>query len=642
MEDPIPRMKIAEHVTQRDSLARALPGGFGIMLRRLASTSVAAFFCLQIGACASCDIEGVYLNQAGFYAEDAKRAIIASPSTSPLPWQLIDDDGEERASGRTRVFGDDPVSGDHVHQADFGHFRGEGHGFRLTSGCAESHRFAIGRAPYSRLKYDALLYFYHNRSGVPIDAEHGGGATWARPAGHERDVATCRSDIDKHGNRWPGCDYSLDLTGGWYDAGDHGKYVVNGGITVWTLLNLYERQQLLKKGDAFSDGHTSIPEAGNDINDLLDEVRFELEFLLRMQAPAGATARVPVDVKRNRANLEFTRIDASGMAHHKIGDEEWTAVPTPPHLADERRVLYPVSTAATLNLAATGAQCARIWRTIDKDFSGRCYAAAERAYAAALRNPSVYFVADFSGSGMYADSKLADEFFWAAAELFVTTGEEAYEEALRASPQFAAPMNREPAWPRVAPLGLISLALIPNALEHQEVDALRKQIVAAADRFRAEREHSGYHIPSATSAYAWGSNSNILNRALVLALAHDFTGDNRYRDAVIDAMDYILGRNPLDQSYVSGYGARPMRNPHHRFWAPSVDAKLPPPPPGALSGGPNSTNPAGEVAKALIDGGCAPQTCWRDDIRAYALNEVAINWNAPLVWVAAYLDEEPR
>src|SRR5690606_19365597 len=129
----------------------------------------------------------------------------------------------------------------------------------------------------------------------------------------------------------------------------------------------------------------------------------------------------------------------------------------------------------------------------------------------------------------------------------------------------------------------------------------------------------------------WGSNSNILNRAIILALAHDFTGNEEYRSAVIDAMDYVLGRNPLDQSYVAGYGERPLQNPHHRFWAPSLDPSLPPPPPGALSGGPNSTSAPDVVAQELREKECAPQTCWRDDIRAYSLNEVAINWNAPLV-----------
>jgi endoglucanase len=348
---------------------------------------------------------------------------------------------------------------------------------------------------------------------------------------------------------------------------------------------------------------------------------------------------VPVGIKQSQKNLPFTKIDASGMAHHKIGDENWTALATPPHLDDQRRVLYPVSTAATLNLAATAAQCARIWRDIDRAFAEHCLSAAERAYAAAVRNPEVYFIADFSGSGLYGDTRLSDEFFWAAAELFVTTGDAEYYAALRGSRHFAARIKQEPSWPRVVALGMISLALVPNALERDDVRALRQRIVAAAKRFSAERKKSGYHIPFASKKYRWGSNSNVLNRAVVLALAYDFTGEDEYRDGVIDAMDYILGRNPLDQSFVSGYGERPLRHPHHRFWARSVDGDLPPPPPGALSGGPNSTYSADKVAKALIDDGCAPQTCWTDDVRAYSMNEVAINWNAPLVWVAAFLDE---
>jgi len=590
---------------------------------------------------ATCDEPGasIHLNQVGFYTDGQKRAVISSQAETPLEWRLTDGSGEVRLRGRTWVFGDDPVSGDHVHLVDFSEYGEPGHGYRVESGCARSHSFVIGTAPYGDLKYDALSYFYHNRSGVPIDQSYAGGKEWARPAGHVRDIATCRKGRDGHGNRWPGCKYKLDLTGGWYDAGDHGKYVVNGGISVWTLLNLYERQRLLEKGDPFADGHTSIPEAGNGVNDLLDEVRFELEFLLRMQAPRGTTARVPVDIKQNGPRLEFSSIDASGMAHHKIGDENWTAVPTPPHLDKERRVLFPVSTAATLNLAATAAQCARIWREVDEDFAERCLEAAALAWSAANRNPKVYFIADFSGSGLYGDSNLDDEFFWAAAELFATTGDPLYRDALRKLPYFTAPMTREPAWPRVAELGMISLALVPNGLRRQVISSLRGRIVAAADFFRDERLRSGYRIPFATDRYTWGSNSNILNRAIVLALAHDFTGDDEYRNAAIDAMDYILGRNPLDQSYVSGYGKRPLTNPHHRFWAPSADSKLPLPPPGALSGGPNSTNPADKVAAELIGSKCAPQRCWRDDIRAYSLNEVAINWNAPLVWVTTYLDE---
>ena len=586
---------------------------------------------------AACEDIAVHLNQVGFYPDGAKRAVISSPSPAALEWKLKDDEGETVHRGATSVFGEDAASGEHVHLVDFSGYFGKGEEFRIESGCASSHPFVIKDAAYGELKFDAFMYFYHNRSNVPIEAPFAG-TEWARPAGHPREEATCRSDVDAHGNHWPGCDYTLDVTGGWYDAGDHGKYVVNAGITVWTLLNAYERQKALRKPDTFADARAAIPEANNGINDLLDEVRVELDFLLRMQAPKEATAHVPVGVKANQEELPFDTIDASGMAHHKIADENWTPLPVPPHLDDQTRVLYPVSTAATLNLSATAAQCARIWRTIDESFAARCLDAAARAYDAAERNPEVYFIADFEGSGMYGDSNLEDEFFWAAAELFVTTGEDRYYEALSSSPHYRAPIRAEPSWPRVAQLGVISLALLPNQLSSEEVEALRARLLNAAIRFREQRRKSGYHIPY-NGAYPWGSNSNILNRAIILALAHDFTGNEEYRSAVIDAMDYVLGRNPLDQSYVAGYGERPLQNPHHRFWAPSLDPSLPPPPPGALSGGPNSTSAPDVVAKELREMACAPQTCWRDDIRAYSLNEVAINWNAPLVWVATWLDE---
>lgn len=583
----------------------------------------------------------VHLNQLGFFTDGAKRAIIASPSRQPLGWELQDPSGEAVFTGETAVFGDDPVSGDHVHRADFSEVTRMGNGFRIVSDCAESPDFSIGTAPYGRLAFDSLAYFYHNRSGVPIEPLHAGGKKYARPAGHRNDVATCRSGEDSHGNHWPGCDYHLDVTGGWYDAGDHGKYVVNGGISVWTLMNLYERQRALDIEPSFADGDAGIPESGNGVNDLLDEVRFQLEFLLRMQAPEGARASLPVGVKRSGPDLHFEEIDASGMAHHKVSDIRWTSLPMPPHLDTEKRVLFPVSTAATLNLAAVSAQCARIWRAIDEAFGARCLDAARRAFAAAQRNPEIYFIADFEGSGMYGDDELGDEFLWAAAELYIATGESQYEEALRASPHFTGPIRNQPSWPGVAPLGVISLALAPNDLDPDEIAGLRGRIVNAARRFSAERERSGYHIPFATDQYRWGSNSEVLNRAIVLAIGHDFTGEKALRNAVIDAMDYLLGRNPLGQSYISGYGDRQYYNPHHRFWAPSFDSGLPPPPPGALSGGPNSTNPADEVAREII-ASCAPQTCWRDDVRAYSLNEVAINWNAPLVWVSAYLDERSR
>ncbi|MCM8730611.1 glycoside hydrolase family 9 protein [Hephaestia sp. GCM10023244] len=581
----------------------------------------------------------IRLNQIGLLPDGAKRALLPDAASAPLGWTLTDATGKTVASGMTRVTGDDAASGEHLHLIDFGSFRGRGEGFRLHVGARASRVFAIRPDLYAPLRRAAFNYFYQSRAGTRIEARYAGGERWARPAGHPHEIVTCVAGTDGQGNQWPGCAGSYDVTGGWYDAGDHGKYVVNGGIALWTLLDLYEQGQRWM-APPFPDGAAALPEAGNGVSDLLDEARWEIEFLLAMQAPAGTTVAVAPGVPRAAPGLALVPTDVSGMAFHKVADARWTALPTPPQDDHETRILFPPSTAATLNLAATAAQCARIWRSIDAGFAARCLDAAKRAFAAAEANPDIYPIADFTGSGVYGDATLADEFYWAAAELFVTTGETPYRTVIEASPFFRAPRAGEFGWATTATLGTITLATVPNALPQQDITRLRQSIVAAADAALSDDARIGYRIPYDPPAYPWGSNSNLLNRAMLLALAADITAKPGYRDGVIDAMDYLLGRNPLDRSFVSGFGARPMTQPHHRFWAHAADAALPPPPPGVLSGGPNSqSRRADEIGAALGD--CAPQTCWADDWHAFSLNEVAINWNAPLVWVAAWLDAHP-
>ena len=179
----------------------------------------------------------------------------------------------------------------------------------------------------------------------------------------------------------------------------------------------------------------------------------------------------------------------------------------------------------------------------------------------------------------------------------------------------------------------LSLAAPDNQLRNQAEEL----IVATAAQYHEEMAATGYHYPLTPSEITWGSSANLLNRALVLAAAHDIDPDRGFRDGVVHAMDYLLGRNPLDQSYIAGHGARPMRFPHHRFWANGADPEFPEAPPGALSGGPNYRIMTDPIAREM-DGQCAPQTCWADHVDAYALNEVAINWNAPLFAISAYLD----
>ncbi|WNO52370.1 glycoside hydrolase family 9 protein [Stakelama saccharophila] len=583
------------------------------------------------GAAAAPD---VHLNQLGFIPDGPKRIIVADPADRPLAWTVRAKDGSVAARGKSMSGRADAASGDHVHLIALDRVLPVGR-YRLEVEGHAPQSFAVTRDPYSPLAGAALNYFYQTRAGIPIEARYAGGAKWARPAGHPHEVVSCFAGTDQRGTDWPGCDYRLDVTGGWYDAGDQGKYVVNGGITLWTLQNLYERARASGEAPPFADGTARLPEAGNGANDLLDEARWEMAFLLSMQIPEGEAATVPTVDQPDAGPLRLRTIDAGGMVHHKVADRQWTPLPTPPARDDQPRALYPVSTAATLNLAATAAQCARIRRKTDPDFADRCLAAARRAFAAALRHPDIYAPESFTGSGSYGDRHLDDEFYWAAAELYATTGEPAYAKVLDRLDAAAASLDA-PSWGDVAALGAITLALNGDTASARRAEAAQTRIIAAADRFLADEAQSGYHIPYATLRYPWGSNSTILNRALMLALAADFTGDEKYRAGVIDAMDYILGRNPLDQSYVSGFGTRPMERPHHRFWAHSLDADLPPPPPGVLSGGPNSTSMGDPVAETMR-GTCAPMRCWRDDPRAFTMNEVAINWNAPLLWIASYL-----
>ena len=573
-------------------------------------------------------IPNVLVNQTGYLAELPKLAVIKTPSKSPLKWELHKKGGAVVTSGETKPFGKDAASGDDVQIADFSTWKTPGKDYTLWVAGDGSHPFDIGKDVYKKLKYDALAYFYQTRSGIEIKMPYAGGKQWTRPAGH-LSVPPNQGDKNVPCLKDGGCDYKLDVTGGWYDAGDQGKYVVNGGIAAWTLMNQYERAVVRGTEGEFRDGKMNIPERRNKIPDLLDEARWELEFMMKMQVPDGQPK--------------------AGMVHHKVHDKEWTVLGTRPDKDAEPRFLWPPSTAATLNLAATAAQCARIWEKLDKAFSAKCLAAAEKAWNAAAANPAVYAAASAVGGGPYDDANVADEFYWAAAELFITTKKDGYKAFFEKSPAFkkipivqgAEGLPSAFDWGNVGALGTISLALVPNMLPPEEIDDCKVAVETAADAFLALVAEQGYRLPFKPDAkgFPWGSNSFVLNNAIVLGLANDFSGESKYLAATAEAMNYILGRNPLDKSYVTGYGERPLLNPHHRFWAHQANAAMPPPPPGVLSGGPNSGLQDPYVQAAGL-AGCAPEKCYADNIEAWSANEEAINWNAPLAWVTAFLDEK--
>ena len=562
----------------------------------------------------------VRVNQIGYLPDGPKRATVVTTATQSLTWQLRNVSGTVVASGSTVPRGADPSSGQSVQVADFSSYRTTGSGYVLTVDGSASDAFDIRANLYDGLRSDAMAFFYHQRSGIPLDSSLVGSA-YAHPAGH-LSVAPNRGDTDVPCQSGV-CDYRRDVRGGWYDAGDQGKYVVNGGISVWLVVNSFERARRAGTDSALGDSTLRVPERSNGTPDVLDEARWELDFLMRMQVPEGKPY--------------------AGMAFHKIHDAAWTGIPTRPEQDAQPRELHRPSTAATLNLAAAAAQCARVFRPYDAAYADRCLAAARRAWTAAQANPTLYAPdSDSTGGGAYGDTRVTDEFYWAAAELYATTGESAFRDAVTSSPWHTSADAFSPygfGWAETAALGRLTLATVPNGLPASDLARIRSSVTSAADGYLARMAAQGYAVPLPADGYVWGSNSQVLNDAIVVAVAGELTGNGRYRTGALEAMDYLLGRNAIGQSYVTGYGEKDSRNQHPRFWAHQADASLPHPPAGSLAGGPNSALQDPVAQEKLA--GCAPAACYIDDIGSYSTNEVAVNWNAPLAWLAAYAAERP-
>ena len=350
-----------------------------------------------------------------------------------------------------------------------------------------------------------------------------------------------------------------------------------------------------------------IPESGDAVPDLLDEARWNLRWMLAMQDPHDG------GVYHKLTNLRF-----DGMVM--------------PRDARERRYVVQKGTAAALDFAAVMAQAARVYAPFEARFPGepaRMRQAAEQAWRWAQAHPDVAYVQpDDVHTGAYGDASFDDEFAWAAAELFLLTGDAGY---LRAFERHAAAPD-VPSWARVGSLGWSSLARHRDRLPD---DAIRARVDAGIDTLAASLadrvQASAWGIAMQAEDFVWGSNAQALNQAMMLLQGYRLSGRRAYLDAAQSQLDYVLGRNPLGVSFVTGHGLRTPMHIHHR---PSQADGVAEPVPGWLSGGPNPRQQdAGDCPVPYPS--MLPARAWLDHDCSYASNEVAINWNAPLVYVAA-------
>ena len=546
----------------------------------------------------------VRINQLGYLPEGPKRAVWVSDAREPAVFCVRDRAGSAVFRGRTRPWRvrPEPTSGLAVHVLDFSAVRAAGEGFTVEVGGAGSHPFAIASDLYRGLVRDALGFFYLQRCGIVIDDARAPG--YGRPAGHPGDAAVAAWTGPDADRLYPGwrCPGRFDVSGGWYDAGDHGKYVTSGAMPVWQLLATVE---LLRRRGASTSWWAETEAL------LLEECRWQLDWLLRMQVPAGV----------RHARLAF----------HRVHGSEWAPLPCWPHRDPTTRVLHRPSTAAALHLAAAAAHGARVLGN-DRVYARRLFDTAVTAHRAAHAEPRLLAPDDHGahGGGPYADDDVADDFAWAAAELWLATGDPAYlGEARPAFPADAFPLDGFD-WNRMAAAAVIDLAL------HGDEEAIGR-VVAAADRLIKLQDRQPWGQPYAPDdGWDWGSNGRVLDNLVVLAVAHELGGRSEYRAAAARGMDYLLGCNALGQSYVTGYGTDATCHQRTRHFARDLDPAFPPPPRGAIAGGPTSKDYAGFPTDPRL-AGLPSQRCYLDEPTSETTNDVCIRWNAPLVWMAVFL-----
>ncbi len=658
----------------------------------------------------------ISVNQVGYFPNRKKIAVLGDNAgdinhkassislSGAVDFEVVDKSGKSVFKGKSSAPEKDTDSGDTICKLDFSEVKEPGT-YHIEAGEYKSFDFKIGDDIYSesdhRLLTNAMNYFYQNRSGIDIEEKYitsGEKSKLAHKGGHKEDTASVQK-IWK--NEYASKDEAtstyasskITANGGWYDAGDHGKYVVNGGISIWTLQNMYERAAL-KDSKKFDDGSGTVvvPETGNKVPDVLDEAAVELDWIAEMKVDASEPTWGKV---------------AAGMYYHKLHDHKWTGLATKPWDYSEEwgtvRIVKPPTFAATLNYAACAAQAARLWKEFDSAKAEKYLSSAIDAYKA---YQAAYYPADTSktthpdlkcecskeeiredslyapmwqakGGGPYGDDNVLDDAYWAACELYISATEmgdayaadalkelESYKDAYKVTTRITGGENKDGSlttfnWGNTASAGSLSLALHPE-ITGDNAKTVNDSILKAAGDYIDTEAKQGYGIPYLfdgepyndpnnldpsikIKGYEWGSNSMVINNAIVMAYAYDLTNDGKYIDGVTQAVDYLLGTNPLSFSFVSGYGSYKLHNPHHRYWSEELDKTLPAAPDGVLSGGPNAGLQDPYVrALGFVPGELSnpSQRCYVDSIEAWSTNEVTINWNAPLAWIASFLEDD--
>ena len=452
--------------------------------------------------------------------------------------------------------------------------------YYIKCGNDKSYTFNIGDDVYNKLIDDSIRMLYLQRCGVEVKD-----TKFSHVPCH-----TSKAKVLYTNN-------TIDVNGGWHDAGDYGRYVVPGAKSVADLLYAYELDPKM-----FGD-NIGIPESGNGKPDILDEAKFELDWMFKMQE------------------------QDSGAVHHKVSCAGFPAYIMPQEETGEL-IVTPISSTATADFCAAMALASEVYKDYDSAYAEKCMAAAKKAWAYLEQHPEFNFKNPPEvTTGQYEDVSDIDERYWAACQMYRATGDSKYlEKVNNASAKAKSGMN----WMVVGDYGNLALLTMKDIDKSSTAYTTAKQnMISAADTFLSKTNSDPYG--ASVTKYEWGSNMAIATNGVQMSVAYQLTGDSKYLDGATAQLDYLLGENACAKCFVTGYGTDAPQHPHHRPSMKVGEAMK-----GMLVGGVDQSL-EDDAAKAYL-GGAANAKRYIDNPESYSTNEITIYWNSPLTMLLAYTD----
>ncbi|EAR01059.1 glycoside hydrolase family 9 protein [Maribacter sp. HTCC2170] len=539
----------------------------------------------------------IRLNQIGYYPNAVKKAVIVEVKGA-TDFSIVDRKTMYSVfEGKLSEQISWELSGEKVQIANFSDLTKTGKYILYIDCLGYSYPFEIRNNVLDQVFLGSVKAMYYQRMSTPLEEEFAG--KWHRPMAHPDDNVSYHPSSGRN-------EGFLNSPGGWYDAGDYNKYVVNGSFPLGQFLSFHEQYP-----NTLKDNSLNIPESGNGTSDYLDELKYEMDWLLTMQDDDGGLFH------------KLTALNFQGMVM--------------PHEATAKRYVVGKGTAASLDFSACAAKAYRVFKEIDANYAHKCLEASKRAYAWALENPDVeYLNPEIVSTGQYGDKDFLDEWFWANAELYISTGENEYLKKLTESDfnfEFVPGDN----WTKFMRfMGMFALLDNKETLSSQIFESLKKGIILEADKLVERSNSLAYFQP--LDDFQWGSNSDVLNAAIIIANAYRLNPKPDYLIAVQQAADYVLGANATGFSFVTGYGHKtPMFIHHRQSEADGIDEPIP----GLIAGGPNFGKQ--DVADGVVyPENAPPMKSWVDQEPSYASNEICINWNSPLSYILGFLENESK